>query len=145
MLNIKKVILKVADTLSRITKAMKQTPITRTWNNITPTAGQYVTLATLTLPANSNHLIIAGNGNGIGDAAQNMCRIIVSSGTPSSIFNAGTTSRDSSGNFALAVNYVKTGNTPVTMDVQGYGYSGVTGARLNGSAVAIPIVGGGTV
>ena len=138
--------LKIKETLARLIRNQSHYPDTKTWSNITPTTGQYVTLTTFTIPANSQYLIIANNGNSIAGAAGNLCQPYVASGSPRVFFNSPGISNDTSGNRAVGIAYVVTGNTPVNVAIRSYGYAAVTGAKFEGSACAIPLLigGGGT-
>lgn len=115
------------------------TPISQSWSNIKTPAAQYYTLKTLTIPAYSQYMIMAQNGNGVGGASTNSCRLIVSSGTPlvsqlmSGLNNSGA------GNIAHAMGYIKTGATPCVVTIQCYGYN-TSVTNMNGNAVAIPLV-----
>lgn len=135
--------LKLKETLAKLIKNQNHYPTVKTWSNKTPTSGQYMTLATFDIPANSQYLILANNGNGIGAAAANLCQPSLVSGSPQVFYNSSGISNDTSGNRAIGLAYIVTGSTSATVAIRAYGYAAVSGAKFDGSACAIPLLMGG--
>lgn len=135
MLIVKKLITKILKTLNPIV-------LIKEWSNITPTAGEYKTVAILTLKKNSKYLVLARNGNSVGAAA--LCGIEFSCAEPTTLIKGQSSSNDTSGNTAIGWCYVETGTADRTFYVVSYGYPAAisAGAKFSGAVVAIPIMGG---
>ena len=132
--------------INKVTKNLDYTPIIKGWRDIaTPTENTYYTLTTIDIPANSQYLIIAVNGNGQGSAVRCACNFVVESGTGADVWQPfnGINSAGA-GNQALGLAYIKTRDTPYVIRIQNYSYSTAV-TNCNGRAIAIPLfLGGGS-
>lgn len=137
--------LKLKALLKKIVQNMDFTPIVRTWSNIaTPKASTWYRLATFTIPANSQYLILGRSGNAKGGSVTCACSFNIVSGSGAKVWTEGSSASNAgSGNYAVGWAYIKTGATPYVIEVRNYSYD-TSVTNCNGSAIAIPLFGGGT-
>lgn len=138
--------LKIKELLSRLVRNMDFTPIVRSWSNVAlSTLNTWYRLTTITIPANSQYLILAMVGNGQGGSVRCNCSFEVVSGSGVKVWqDIGGINNAGAGNVAQGFAYIKTGSAPYEIAVRTYCYAtGVT--NCNGKALAIPLVLGGVV
>lgn len=115
-----------------------KTPLTKSWSNIKTPSAAYYNLGSITIPAHSQYLIVASNGNGQGGAVVNSCRPIISSGTPTESHLFTGLNNSGAGNLAYGFGYIKTGSAGCTLTIQAYGYN-TSVTNMNGQVIAIPL------
>lgn len=113
-------------------------PLHTSWSNKKTPGTQWYVMDSLTIPAHSQYLIIAMNGNGIGSASICTCNFNTV-GVPTEDYSFITPNNSGGGNYAIGLKYIKTGNTSVTVQIRGYGYN-TSVTNMNGTAIAIPLV-----
>ena len=130
---LQKILTKILTTLNAL---KTPTVITKGWSNIpTPSAQQY-TLATLTIPAGGQYLILGRNGNGIVGQSYNSLGFTLASGQATTVTGSAGATVGTNGNQVVAWFYIKA-TTDCTVNAVSYGYQS-TGV-LSGGLVAIPI------
>lgn len=133
--------LKLKELLSKLVRNMDFTPIVRSWSNVAlSTVNTWYRLTTITIPANSQYLIVATVGNAQGGSVRCNCNFEVVSGSGARVWqDFGGINDAGAGNVATGLAYIKTGSTPYAIAIRTYSYAtGVT--NCNGKAIAIPFV-----
>lgn len=131
--------LKLKETLAKILTRLNPSVLTTTWSGVAPTMSASKVVASITLKSNSKYLVLAYNGNGIGGSAA--CNVNFACAGASKLLLGPGYTNDGYGNPCSGWAYVETGSSGRTFQVNSYGYN--SAAKFTGSAVAIPIMGGG--
>lgn len=133
MLNVKKLLTKI---LTWIQNVQNVTTYGDTGKTITIPSGasyQGITYRTITLAANGKYLIVMNGGCGAtsGTVTYYTIQTTVASGTASFTNNIRQQTPTSSGGPTSGVGYIETGNSAITLNLQGYLY-GSAGGKCTG-------------
>lgn len=124
--------------LSWLASNANHAPLSKTWSNIRTPSAAYYNLGSITIPAYSQYLIIASNGNGQTGAVVNSCRPVISSGTAKESHLFTGLNNTGAGNLAYGFGYIETGSTSCVLTIQCYGYN-TSVTNMNGRVIAIPL------